>query len=75
MVMAPGETSREKSPLNFRAAIGVSSPNQKTRMFDNSLFSNDARDGGFVPIGGSRIPKVNGCLECSKERPVLVIQP
>ena len=48
-------------------------PNQGARVFDNVLYSQSSGATESNPSGGSRITKINGCLERCKERPKLLI--
>lgn len=71
--MAKGETPREVPSSKFHEAVAMNLPGQEARVFENALLSQNtgATDPGS-PMG-SRITKINGCLERCKDRPKLVI--
>ncbi|XP_057817558.2 uncharacterized protein LOC131030678 [Cryptomeria japonica] len=71
--MAKGEPPRAVPGSKFQEAVGMNVPGQEARVFENALFSQNtgATDPGS-PVG-SRITKINECLERCKDRPKLVI--
>lgn len=67
-----GEALKASLDMDFRAMMGLKSPSQNVKTFDNNLFASDSRAGS---AGGSWISKINGYLERCSERPRLIIPP
>lgn len=67
-----GETSKASPDMDFRATMGLKSPSHSVKTFDNNLFASYS---GIGSAGGSRISKINGCLERCSERSRLAIPP
>lgn len=59
--------------MDFRASIGSKFSSQGMKTFDNNLFAQNTRTVDLGLANGSRIMKINGCLERCKERPKLVV--
>ena len=71
--MAKGDPSKAEPGLSFHEVVGMNMADQEGRAFENALFSQNTGVMDSSLSGGSRITKINGCLERCKERPKLVI--
>ena len=74
VAMSQGEPSRVASDMDFQATVGLKSLSNGASIFDNTLFTLSIGSMESNPSHGSRILKINGCLEYYKERPKLVIR-
>lgn len=71
--MSQGETSGANPMMDFQSAFGSKPLSQGTKVFENNLFALNQELNGSGSSGGSKIMKINGCLERCKERSKLVI--
>ena len=58
-----GESSKMVHEMDFRTTVGANMPNQEARVFDNAIFSQISGAMEMNSSGGSRISKINGCLD------------
>lgn len=68
-----GGASRASPAVVLHDMEDLNMPGQEARVFENTIFSQNTDATDSCLPRGSRITKINGCLECCKERPRLVI--